>query len=282
MKLTRQEYLGWKTKRVTLLGMSGVGKTTLASLLPWDQWFHYSGDYRVGTRYLDEAILDHVKLMAMQHPYLRAQLRSDSIYIRNNITVNNLGPITGFLGKIGNPDLGGLEVAEFKRRQRLFRDAEVGAMRDVDAFIERGLGVYGYPHFVNDAGGSICGLSDAECWDRLSASTLVLYLQADEDMEGTLIERARRHPKPMHYEEPFLDRNLAEYLRENRLESALEVDPDAFVQWIFPRLLSWRRSHYEHIAGRFGHTAKAGDIATLRDEADFTEFVCAAIDATPA
>lgn len=282
MKLTRQEFLGWKTRRITLLGMSGVGKTTLASLLPWDQWFHYSGDYRVGTRYLDEAILDHVKLMAMQHPYLRAQLRSDSIYIRNNITVNNLGPISDFLGKIGDPRLGGMEVEEFQRRQRLFREAEVGAMRDVDAFIERGLNVYGYPHFVNDAGGSICSLGDEECWDRLSAGTLVLYLRADEDMEETLIERARLHPKPMYYGETFLERNLEEFLRIHGLESALEVEPDAFVQWIFPRLLSWRRPHYERIADRFGHTANAGDIATLRDEADFTEFVCAAIDATPA
>ena len=75
MKLTRRDYLGWKNRRVTLLGMSGVGKTMLASLLPWDKWFHYSGDYRIGTRYLDEAILDQVKLMAMQHPYLKAQLR---------------------------------------------------------------------------------------------------------------------------------------------------------------------------------------------------------------
>ena len=48
----------WKSPRkaITLLGMSGVGKTTLASRLPRQTWFHYSGDYRIGTRYLDEPI----------------------------------------------------------------------------------------------------------------------------------------------------------------------------------------------------------------------------------
>ena len=279
MKLSRPEFLGWKHKRITLLGMSGVGKTALAKLLPQDKWFHYSGDYRIGTRYLDEAILDQVKMMVMEHPYLREQMKSDSIYIRNNITVQNLAPISGFLGKIGNPELGGLEVEEFKRRQRLFREAEVGAMRDVDTFIERGFRVYGYPHFVNDAGGSICGLGDAECWERLAASTLVLYLRADENMEETLVERARQCPKPMNYEEAFLDQNLAEYLSAHGLDSPLEVEPDAFVQWAFPRLLAWRRPQYERVANRYGYTANAHQIMSLRSEADFMEFVGDAIEA---
>ena len=58
----------WKSPRkaITLLGMSGSGKTTLASRLPRQTWFHYSGDYRIGTRYLDEPILDNVKREAMR------------------------------------------------------------------------------------------------------------------------------------------------------------------------------------------------------------------------
>jgi GTPase SAR1 family protein len=53
MKMSPQEFLNWENKRITLLGMSGVGKTTLADKLPKETWFHYSGDYRIGTRYLD-------------------------------------------------------------------------------------------------------------------------------------------------------------------------------------------------------------------------------------
>ena len=77
------------TRAVPLLGMSGSGKTTLASKLPRDRWFHYSGDYRIGTRYLDEPILDNVKREAMKVPFLADLLRTDSIYLCHNITINN-------------------------------------------------------------------------------------------------------------------------------------------------------------------------------------------------
>ena len=85
MRMDREEFLASPSKRVTLLGMSGVGKTRLANMLRDDQWFHYSVDYRIGTRYLDEPILDNIKKQAMQVPFLKDLLLSDSIYISNNI-----------------------------------------------------------------------------------------------------------------------------------------------------------------------------------------------------
>jgi DNA replication protein DnaC len=44
MKFTVDEFRAWKNKSVTLLGMSGVGKTHLSMLLRSQNWFHYSGD----------------------------------------------------------------------------------------------------------------------------------------------------------------------------------------------------------------------------------------------
>ncbi|MBX2869679.1 MAG: hypothetical protein KTR18_13440 [Acidiferrobacterales bacterium] len=278
MKLTREQFIDWPNKSITLLGMSGVGKTTLSSLLPTDQWFHYSGDYRIGTRYLNEAILNQVKKMAMEHPFLRDQLRKDAIYIRSNVTIENLGPISDYLGKIGNPDLGGLELEEFNFRQALFREAEVQAMNDVSAFIDKARNIYGYPHFLNDAGGSICGLGHEECWDQLSQNSLVLYLEANEEMEEVLIERAQKYPKPLNYEVSFLNQHVEEYLHAKKLESDVDIVPDEFVQWIFPKLLKWRKPQYQRIAERYGHTADASKIFELRDEDDFIEFVCDAIE----
>lgn len=274
MKKTCAEFKHWPNKAVTLLGMSGVGKTALGRILPNDKWFHYSGDYRIGTRYLDEPIHDFIKSKAMQMAFFRDLFCRDLIYIRNNITVENLRIISMFLGKIGDPARGGLSVDEFKRRQRLFREAEVQAMRDVDAFIDKARRIYGYPNFLNDAGGSICELGDAECWDLLSRNTVVLYLQADDDMEHTLIARARAHPKPLYYDEEFLSEHLAAFLSERKLESPERIDPDEFVQWVFPKLILHRKPLYQRIAARYGHTINARRIPELRDETDFIELVC--------
>ena len=60
MKFSVEDFRNWEHKKITLLGMSGVGKTYISSMLRSHGWFHYSGDYRIGTRYLDEAILDMI------------------------------------------------------------------------------------------------------------------------------------------------------------------------------------------------------------------------------
>jgi hypothetical protein len=278
MEMTRSEFLNWPQRAITLLGMSGVGKTTLANKLPANRWFHYSGDYRIGTKYLEEPILDNIKRQAMQIPFLRELLLSDSIYIASNITVNNLEPISTFLGKIGRADAGGLPLAEFKRRQRLHRDAESCAMKDVAEFIGKAHEIYGYDHFLNDAGGSICEIDDPEMLRVLADRTLILYLRAGADMEQELIRRAIARPKPLYYREDFLDRHLAEYLKLERLTSPDEIDPDKFVQWIFPHLVRHRRPRYEELAARYGYTIDARDLEAIRSEADFLELVATAID----
>ena len=77
--MSRQQFRAWPRKAVTLLGMSGVGKTHLANRLPKNNWFHYSGDYRIGTKYLEEPILDNIKRQAMQVDFLRDLLRNDDV-----------------------------------------------------------------------------------------------------------------------------------------------------------------------------------------------------------
>ena len=50
MRMTRAKFLDWPQKAVTLLGMSGVGKTYLANKLPMSNWFHFSFYYLSGTK----------------------------------------------------------------------------------------------------------------------------------------------------------------------------------------------------------------------------------------
>ncbi|KPK53380.1 MAG: ATPase [Thiotrichales bacterium SG8_50] len=273
MRLTVEEFRNWAHKSITLLGMSGVGKTRLSNMLRKRNWFHYSGDYRIGTRYLDEAILDNIKHQAMQVSFLRDLLRSDSIYIRNNITVDNLQPVSSFLGKLGNPEQGGLGLSEFKRRQALHHEAEIAAMRDVPEFIRKAQEIYGYEHFVNDAGGSVCELDNDEVIRVLDEHTLILYLKATHEDEEELIRRAESDPKPLYYREAFLDEQLEQYKRERGIDYVAMIDPDDFVRWMFPRLFYSRIPRYEAIANQYGYTVTTSELAQVRNEADFMKLI---------
>jgi len=274
VKFTIDEFRAWKHKKVTLLGMSGVGKTYLSSLLCGHHWFHYSGDYRIGTRYLDEPILDLIKQQAMQVPFLRDLLRRDWIYIRNNIKVNDLGPVLSFVGKLGDPARGGVPLDEFTRRQSQYRKAEIAAMNDVPEFIRKAQEIYGYDHFVNDVGGSLCELDEPNVIDLLAKHTLILYIKVtDEDEEQKLIERAQSDPKPLYYRQAFLREQLDIYLREQDLHYAAELDPDEFTRWVFPRLFHSRVPRYEAIAGPHGYTVTSQEVTGIRDETDFLDLL---------
>ena len=273
MRLTADQFKRWPNKRITVLGMSGVGKTRLANILRCAHWFHYSVDYRIGTRYLDEPILDDIKRQAMQVPFLRDLLRSDSIYIRNNISVDHLKPLSAFLGKLGNPELGGLSLPEFKRRQHLHHAAEMAAMRDVPEFIHRAHDLYGYDHFVNDASGSACELDDPTVMELLAEHTLILYIQASEQNEVELIRRAESNPKPLYYRAAFLDEYLTRYMEEQALDYVAMIEPDAFVRWVFPHLFEARTPRYQEIASDFGYSVSTNDLAGVTDEQSFVELV---------
>lgn len=278
VKLSVEKFRDWENKSITLLGMSGVGKTYLANILRKDHWFHYSGDYRIGTRYLDEAILDHIKQQAMQVPFLRDLLRSDSIYICNNLTVDHLKPVSSFLGKLGNPERGGLPLKEFKRRQELHKMAEIAAMKDVTEFIRKAREIYGYNNFINDAGGSVCELDDEEVYRVLDENTLILYIKATERNIEELIHRAETDPKPLYYREEFLKEQLGIYLGKNQYSYVAQIDPDDFVRWIFPRLFNSRLPRYETIADKYGYTVSSDEIAQVTGETSFSALIEAAID----
>lgn len=278
MKLTKKQFRDWDRKAVTLLGMSGVGKTHLSNILPKTDWFHYSGDYRIGTRYLSEAILDNIKMEAMSIPFLRGLLRSDSIYIANNITVDNLTPVSSFIGKLGNPELGGLSLKEFKHRQALHYQAEVSAMLDVPEFICKAEKVYGFKHFINDAGGSLCELDNEEVLQALEKNTLIIYIQVSEAHKEKLVKRALKSPKPLYYREAFLDKHLADYMELEALDYIAQISPDDFVKWVFKKLFDARIPRYETIAQQFAYTVTSDEVHKVKNENDFLQLIESKLD----
>ncbi|MGH8595615.1 MAG: ATPase, partial [Gammaproteobacteria bacterium] len=268
-RMTAAEFRAWDAKSITLLGMSGVGKTYLSTLLRQAHWFHYSADYRIGTRYLSEPILDNIKHQAMRVPFLRELLRADSIYISNNITVDNLTAVLTFLGKLGDPTLGGLDRPEFERRQRLYRDAEVAAMLDVPEFVTKARAIYGYQHFINDSAGSLCELDDPEVLSVLAANTLVIYIEATAENGRELLRRAEANPKPLYYRTAFLEVELSRYMQARRIIQVDQIEPDDFVLWMFPRLFEARVPRYAAIAQQCGYAIRADLLAPIQTESEF-------------
>ena len=269
MKISAAEFRRWDAKSITLLGMSGVGKTHLSTRLRQAHWFHYSADYRIGTRYLNEPILDNIKQQAMQVAFLRELLRTDSIYISNNITVDNLTAVLTFLGKLGDGAYGGLALPEFKRRQQLYREAEVAAMLDVPDFIRKAHEIYGYQHFVNDSAGSLCELDDPSVLAVLAEHTLIVYIEATADNGRELLRRAELDPKPLYYRPDFLDVELAQFMHQRQIGGVEQIVPDEFVLWMFPRLFAARVPRYESIARTYGYTVRADALASIESEDDF-------------
>ncbi len=272
---------GLADKPIAVMGMSGVGKTRIASMLRKEaDWFHYSVDYRIGTRYLGEAIADEFKREAMKNPMLREMLLTDSIYISSNITFENLSPLSAFLGKPGDPNKGGISFSEYLRRQRLHREAEISALNDVPAFIEKARAIYGYEHFICDTGGSICEVVDPEdpndpVLKVLSAACRIVYIAGDETHADALKARFAKAPKPMYYNEAFLKKIWADYLgRKGVAEN--EVDPDDFIRSGFAQLIDWRRPRYEAIAKNWGVTVSAREIEKVRTPAAFFDLAAGA------
>ena len=182
--------------------------------------------------------------------------------------------VSTFLGKLGCPEKGGLSVTEFKRRQRLHRKAEIAAMKDLEEFIDKARSLYSYQHFLNDTGGSICELDDQETFDVVDRNSVVIYIKTTQAFDEVLKERAEKNPKPLYYQEAFFDQNLDLFLHEQNLEGVDQIDPNQFVQWIFPRLITHRLPRYQDIADRYGYTVDYRDVEQVKDENEFIDLIC--------
>ncbi|MAD95335.1 MAG: ATPase [Rhodobacteraceae bacterium] len=270
----------WNTtsqKCVMLFGMSGLGKTHISSILRASGWFHYSIDYRIGTRYMGEHIVDNFKLEAMKNPFLAELLRNDSIYIGSNITFENLAPLSTYLGKPGNPQKGGLTFNEYTRRQSLHQHAEINAMLDTVQFIDRAKLIYGYKDFICDTSGSMVEIINPDSPDDpvmtlLSQHVLPVWIEGSEVHVEKLIRRFVKAPKPMYYQPTLLKELWSEYLTKNALTEP-DVNPDDFILWGYRMLVDYRLPRYRKIAERWGVTVKADDMAKVQTHSDFNAII---------
>ena len=271
-------------KRVLLFGMSGLGKTHLSNMLrEQGSWYHYSVDYRIGTRYMGEFIVDNAKREALKNPFLRRLLMTDSIYIGSNISFDNLAPLSSYLGKPGDPARGGLPFDTYMIRQEQHRKAEIAALMDTGHFIDRARGLYGYDNFICDSSGSICEIVDPEdpkdpVLTVLAETALIVWIRGSDDHTEELVRRFDRAPKPMYYQPAFLQEAWQAYLKENNYLEG-DVDPDSFIRFSYAKALAHRQPRYAAMAKNWGITVTAEDVAQVRNSDDFTAMISDALEA---
>ena len=279
--------LDWQNatqKRVVLFGMSGLGKTHVSNMLRASgDWFHYSIDYRIGTRYMGEFIEDSFKSEAMGNAFLRDLLMSDSIKIKSNITFDNLAPLSTYLGKPGRAQDGGLAIEEYRRRQQQHHRAEVEALLDTPYFIDRARDIYGYEHFVCDSGGSICEVVDpADPNDPvlscLAECALMVWIEGSDAHTDELIKRFDRAPKPMCYQASFLDTKWDCYLAEKQVTDQ-EVDPNDFVRWAYAQAMAHRQPIYRSMS-KWGVKVTADEVAAATTPKQFDAMIVNALERT--
>lgn len=268
-----EKFLNTPHKKIALMGMSGVGKTHLSKKLPKSDWFHYSIDYRIGTHHLKEEIHDFLTAEAMQQPILAKLIKENAISVQSQLTVDNLAPLSAYLGMMGSESKGGVSLDLFLERLEKHRLAEIKAIKDLYYFMDKAQNILGFPNFIIDTSGSFCEIQDEESWKLIGNNALLIYIKASEAAKNYVIERAQTHPKPLYYQKDFLLPQIDNYLEEKGLAASNEITPADFTRWIFPKLIEHRLNLYEMIANQYGITIDAEKLYHVKDQEEFFELI---------
>ena len=162
------------SKAVTLLGMSGAGKTHFSQRLAAWGWTHYSNDYEIAQR------------------------------LNIDVSVDDLSALSAYVGQVGDVDQGGLDLGTFKDRQRAYIEAEMLVLQQMP----HGLKV------VNDSTGSFCEVYNDNLIAEVAAKSLLVYIETDEETHAEVIARAVEYPKPLYFPPVLFDQWLDAYCAE--------------------------------------------------------------------
>lgn len=239
------EFMRSEKKSITLMGMSGVGKSYLTAMMQGWGWFGYSCDVEIGAHYLAEELK-----MVENAP---------------DVTTGNISALSAYIGKPGE-----MPMDEFKRRQKQYYDAECAALSHVVDLAAK------HPKFVNDSTGSICEIEDDALLARVGAATLFVYIRTSQEQELEVLKRAEEYPKPLFYPPRFFDAWMAEYKQVFGVEHDADLVADEVTRWMFPRLFETRLPKYQHLADRYGVSVQSKDLYGIQSEEDFLNLIAGA------
>lgn len=253
MPITKSDFNKIEHKVITLMGMSGVGKTYLSMLMEGQGWLHYSCDLEIGIKYLAEDI-------------------EKTLGEPNHVKADDLSQLSRYVGRLGNPETGGLPYDEFKRRQQQYLEAECNSLRQLKHIIEEAE-VKGISHVINDSTGSLCEIDDEVLLDYIDENSLIVYLKANAEQEQEVLKRAQLYPKPMFFSPERFDFWVTEFMGEKELESSEKIEKDEFSRWVFPRLFENRLPKYQAIADKYGVTIPAEEFLDVTSADEFLNVI---------
>ena len=253
MRIPTNETPGFQFKRIALLGMSGLGKTFISrNLFKNDNWSHYSVDYEIG----------------------KILFKDEHQFFFEGFDIDNLTNLSNFLGKPGSSSKGGIPFSEYVSRQQLHRSAETAATLKACSLVEESPDL---SHIVCDTSGSICELvnpSDKEdiLLTSLCRNFLIICLEAPDSIYQVLIDRFLARPKPMYYEENFLN-SLWQKFKINSSDTDDKINPDDFMIFGFKALIKRRKAIYDMIAKNWGIRLNFEHLRNCQTAADLMEAI---------
>lgn len=250
MKMSAQAFRESPRRAVTLIGMSGVGKTWLSCRLAEWGWYNYSCDYLIGTNYLTDELCG------------------------GEISEANIERLSDFVGQIGDPARGGVGLEEFRRRQDMYYEAECAVLRD----LKDGLEQSGARDFICDSSGSLCEVRDEMLLDEVGKKTLMVYLKVAPGEHAKLLKRAVDYPKPLYFPPEFFEERLRFYMKDRGVTSVDGIDPDDFLSWVFPYLFESRLPKYQRLADQYGVTVSSAVLEDIHSAADFVELIAGSLE----
>lgn len=250
MKLSAREFMALPQKRITLMGMSGSGKTYITGFLENLGWRSYSCDYMIGSKYLKN------ELSEMQ-----------------SFSVENISALSTFIGKLGDSEKGGYSLDLFKARQKAYYDAEVAAVAEAVEICSSD-----DSNFVHDSTGSLCEIMDEDLIARVGEQTLFVYLQATDEDEKAVLQRAQDYPKPLFFPPEQLVIWLNEYMQGANLNMVEDITPDDFSRWVFPKLFESRKPKYQRLSDLYGVSVPARAFLNFKSEQDFIDIIANYLD----
>ncbi|HEY8189456.1 MAG TPA: hypothetical protein VIF12_02140 [Micavibrio sp.] len=245
MKPDAESFLAQPCKAVTIMGMSGAGKTHTSLMLAAQGWRHYSCDYMIGTKFLNIP----------------------------GVTREDLRPLSAFVGQVGDPAMGGLPLEEFRRRQALYYEAECQSLREAGDDVAQA----GGRNFINDSTGSLCEIEDRDLLDFIGGRTLFVYVKASPEEEMEILERARHYPKPLFFPRDRFDGWLDSFMREKNVTAVEGIAPDEFSRWVFPHLFASRLPKYQALADRYGVTVPSEEFKKIDSGKAFLSCIAEAL-----